>query len=372
MMTADTAPVPTESTGRRRWATWAALLSLLATLLLIVLHGDLRALAAATWREMLSISPAYLVLIVIFKVMQALLSSLSWRNALNCTWPHANLSYRFVVGIDQGQDIVNAVVPGRAGTWAMLGVIGLSIPGARAPKLLTIWGVQNLAFLFFASVSYTLVAVGLPRQRQDQSGVIDRVSSVASSQPLVAGAIAAIVLTLLVVAAIYGRRKLDQVRQQIGEGLAILGTPSRYVRLMFLPALASYVFRCAAYVVLLSAFGIPVSVWTLALALGSSALAGTVRVTPGGLGTTQVLDVVALSAYAAPEIITAYSLSEIAITALVNTAVAIVALLSVNGWHGNRALLSHVRRGEFSAGLHSLGARQRALRARTRRQRHRS
>ncbi|HEV2073866.1 MAG TPA: lysylphosphatidylglycerol synthase domain-containing protein [Thermomicrobiales bacterium] len=371
MMTANTATLSTESTGRRRWVRWLALLLLLAVILLIVLHADLRALAVATWREMLSIPPAYLVLIVTFKVMQAALSSLSWRNALNWTWPHANLSYRFVVGIDQGQDIVNAVVPSRAGTWAMLGIIGLAIPGARAPKLLTIWGVQNLAFILFASVSYTLVAVGLPQQPQERQGPIERVSSFASAQPVLTGVVAGFIVILLIVAVIYGRRKLDQVRQQVREGLAILGSPARYVRLMFLPSLASYLFRCGAYVVMLSAFGIPVTIWTVALALGSNALAGTVRFTPGGLGTTQAIDIVALSAYAAPEVITAYSLSEIAITALVNTAVSIVALLSVNGWHGNRAVFGHLRRGEFTTGLHSVGARQRALRARPLRQRRR-
>jgi hypothetical protein len=251
-------------------------------------------------------------------------------------------------------------------------VIALSIRGARAPKLLTVWGVQNLAFILFASVSYTLVAVGLPQQPEDRHGVSDRVSSFASSQPLWTGAIAGTTVILFVVIVIFGRQRIDNVRQQVREGLAILGTPSRYVRLMFLPSLVSYLFRCAVYVVLLIAFGIPVTIWTLSLALSSQALSGAVRITPGGLGTTQAIDVVALSAYAAPEVITAYSLSEFAITAVVNTTVAIAALLSVNTWHGNRALLGYLRRGEFAAGLHSLGERQRALRARALRRRRRT
>jgi hypothetical protein len=116
--------------------------------------------------------------------------------------------------------------------------------------------------------------------------------------------------------------------------------------------------------VLLAAFGIPVTMWTLALALGSNALAGAVRITPGGFGTTQAIDVIALRDYASPEVVTAYSLSEIAITAVVSSTIALAALLSVSGWHGTRALLLHLHRGDVAARLHTLGQRQRALRAR--------
>jgi hypothetical protein len=372
MMTAETGAPGIESTGQRRWVPRVALLSLLAVILVIVLRGDLRALAALAWREMLSIPPRYLVLIVTFKVLQALLASLSWRNALNATWPQADLSYRFVVGVDQGQDTVNAVAPGRAGTWAMLAVLKVTIPGARAPKLLMVWAVQNLAFLLFASVSHTLVAVGIPQQPSDRRGASDRIAGVASAQPLWTAAIVGVIVILIVVTIIFGRNRIDNARQQALEGLAILRTPSRYLRLMFLPALASYLFRCAACMMLLTAFGIPITIWTLSLALSSQALSGAVRVTPGGLGTTQAIDVAALSAYAAPEVITAYSLSEFAVTAVVNTTVAITALVSVNTRHGNRALLNQLRRGEFAAGLDSLGERQRVLRSRARQRRRRS
>lgn len=364
-MATDIAVPAPESPFRRRWLTWGAVLSLLALIALVALLPGLRALAADTWREMRSIPPGYLVLIFACKILQSLFSALTWRNALLAAWPNANLSYRFVLGVDQGQVALNTVAPARAGTWAMLGIYGLSIRGARAPKLLAVWGVQNLAFLLFAAVNYTVVAIGLPNQTQPSGGVTDRVSTFASAQPLAAGAIAVIVMILLVVAATVARRKIGQVRQtrqQVREGLAILHPPARYLRLIFLPSLVSYGFNCAAYVVLLAAFGIPVTIWTLTLALGSNALAGAVRITPGGLGTSQAIDVIALRAYAAPDVVTAYSLSEIAITAVTSATLAIVALVSVSGWHGTRRLLLH--RNEFSTGLHRLGERQRALRTR--------
>ena len=114
---------------------------------------------------------------------------------------------------------------------------------------------------------------------------------------------------------------------------------------MVLPSIASWLFSCAAYAVLLRAFDIPLTIWSLALALGSNALGGAVRVTPGGLGPSQALDVIALRDYASAEVVTAYSLSEIAISAIVSICLALGAMLSIGGWHGTRRVLRHLRRG---------------------------
>jgi uncharacterized membrane protein YbhN (UPF0104 family) len=143
------------------------------------------------------------------------------------------------------------------------------------------------------------------------------------------------------------------------DGLAILGTPSRYIRLIFLPSLASYLLRTASNIVMMAAFGIPITLWTLSLVLGSRALAGAVRVTPGGLGTTQAMDVVVLGDYASADVITAYSLSDFAISAILSFAVAIPALLSVNGWNGTKSLLRY--RDQLSEGVHTLAEHERTL-----------
>ncbi len=356
-MAVDIATPVSDSISRRRWIPWAAVLLLLGLISLVAIHPGLRGLASDTWREMRSISPAWLALIFALKTFQAIFSAMTWRNALLAAWPRANLPYRFVLGVEQGHIAINTVTPARVGTWAMLGIFGLSIPGARLPKLLAVWGVQNLAFVLFTGVNYAVVTIGLPGRTRESGGVADRVSSFASAQPLVTGGIVVGAAALLIGGAIMARRKIGQVRQQVREGLAILHPPARYFRLLFLPSLVSYFFTCASSAVLLTAFGIPVTIWTLALALSSGALAGAVRITPGGLGTTQAIDAIALRDYAAPEVVTAYSLSEIAITALASSAIAVVAFLSLSGWRGTRSLLLHLYHGEVSAGLHSLGER---------------
>jgi hypothetical protein len=248
----------------------------------------------------------------------------------------------------------------------MLGFVRGAIPGARTSTLLATWGVHNLAFALFAMIASAVAATG-GTQQPGGAGPAARLTSVATERPLLAMAVAVILAGAIAVVAFRNRARLAELRRHIVAGLAILRTPARYGRLLFLPALGSYALRCAAYAVLLDAYGIPVTIWTVALALGSHALAGAVRLTPGGLGTTQVADVVALGAYAPADVVTAYSLAEIALTAIVSGVVSIVALGSLLGWRGSRRLLAHARRGDLAAGLHAVAARQRARVARRRR-----
>lgn len=358
------------ATSRRSWAVWASVLCLVAVVALVALVPGLRSLAASSWREIWSMPAWALAAMVALKVGQALLASLSWRNALKSAWPESPLSYRFVVGIDQGQDVVNTVLPGRAGTWAMLGIVRSAIRGARTSTLLAAWGVHNLAFVVFAMTASAVAAAG-GASRAGGRGPGEQVVDVASGRPLLATLVALLLGGAIAVLAIRGRERLAGLRRNVQAGLAILRTPTRYALLLFLPALGSYVMRCAAYAVLLHAYDIPVTIWTVALALGSHAIAGAVRLTPGGLGTTQVADVVALSPYAPPEVITAYSLAELALNGLVSGLVSVTALVSLIGRRGSWLLLGHLRRGELAAGLRAVGARQRALRSRVQARRRR-
>lgn len=362
MNATDAAP-PVEP-SRRPWAVWLGALCLIALVALVVFLPGLRHLVATSWREVWSMPPLSLAVIVALQVGQALLASLSWRNALKSAWPGSHLPYRFVVGIDQGQDVVNTVLPGRAGTWAMLGVVRGAIPGARTSTLLATWGVHNLAFALFALLASAVAAAGGTRQAGGGDGIGARAAGVVTERPLLAAGIAVVLVVVIAVMAVRSRATLAELRRHVAAGFAILRSPARYGLLLFLPALGSYALRCAAYAVLLDAYDIPVTIWTVALALGSHALAGAVRLTPGGLGTTQVADVVALSAYAPADVVTAYSLAEIALNAIVSALVSVVALASLIGWRGSRRLLGHLRRGELSAGLRAVGARQHRLRER--------
>jgi uncharacterized membrane protein YbhN (UPF0104 family) len=324
---------------RGRWLSFSAFVLLAFVIAIIIVDADTRQLIGDAWREMLDISPALLFVIVVFKIGQALFSALTWRNILAAAYPDHPLPLGFVLGIDQGQDAVNMVSPVRAGTWAMLGLFRLSIPGARAGGLMAVWGVQTIAYAVFALVNYVVLALFLPGAVEGRGDATERLRTYGADRPLISTVIVIAVLGALAFLLVRLRRRLIDFKEQAVRGAAILGTPRRYFLLVFIPSFLSVLCRCGTYGVLLAAFEIPVTFWTVALATGAHALAGAVRVTPGGVGTTQAIDVIALREYAPAETVTAYSLSEAAITAIVSFVLSLMALVAVLGFSGTYSLL---------------------------------
>ena len=98
---------PPESNHRGRWATLFALAMLAAVAALVMLQPGLRSLAGDTWRELRGISLAWLALIIPARIGQAIFSAVCWRNSLNAAFPRFALPFRFVLGLDQGQDALN-------------------------------------------------------------------------------------------------------------------------------------------------------------------------------------------------------------------------------------------------------------------------
>ena len=122
-------------------------------------------------------------------------------------------------------------------------------------------------------------------------------------------------------------------------GGAILRTPGRYILQVMVPTLLAFALRWGVTGTLLLAFGISPSLETLLRVNVSHGLARTVQVTPGGFGTTQAFDLVALRGIAPVEVITAYSLSQAAILLLFNIAFGLVALTWAFGWDRTARLM---------------------------------
>lgn len=339
--------VPVESeppSSRRRWIGYGSFALLAVVIAIVAIDPATRRLLADAWRRMMDISPGLLALIVLFKIGQAFFSALTWRNILAAAYPDQPLSLSFVLGVDQGQDAVNMVSPVRAGTWAMLGLFGLTIRGAQAATLLAVWGVQTIAYAVFAFVNYVMLAFWLPGSVEGRGDFTERIRTFGADRPWISTLIAIAVVLAALFLAVRLRRRLAELKNQVLLGAAILGTPQRYLLLVFLPSALSVLCRCGTYAVLLTAFEIPVTFWTVALATGAHALAGAVRVTPGGVGTTQAIDVIALRSYAPAENVTAFSLSEAAITAIVSFVLSLIALVTALGFSGTLSLVRNRHR----------------------------
>ena len=319
---------------------WFALVSMLAVaaVLLILFDATIRTSALDTWRRMAAVQPRMLALICALKIGQAIFSAMIWRNILCAAYPNQDISYKFVLGVDQGQDAINAIAPAKAGTWALLSAFRFSIPGARMPTMLGVWAVQSIGFFVFAVINMIVLAITVPSAVGDRTSIFTSIANFFTNRPFVAWPALAVVALVAVVAAIRMRPAISRTRKQLVLGAAILGTPRSYLLRVFLPTALNMVFRCAVSIALLSSFDIPVTPATVSLSLASQSVAGAVKVTPAGLGTTQAINVVAFQAFASAEAVTAYSLTETALTAIISLLIGIVALFWAFGWTRSRTM----------------------------------
>ena len=143
-----------------------------------------------------------------------------------------------------------------------------------------------------------------------------------------------------------GSAGLGEFGQQLAQSGAILRTPGRYALLVVVPTALAFACRWGVTGVLLAAFDFPVTLETLVRVNISHGLARSLQVAPGGLGTTQAFDLVALQGLAPVEVITAYSLAQSAILLAFNVTFALAALAWAYGWERTRALFPPPRRGQ--------------------------
>jgi uncharacterized membrane protein YbhN (UPF0104 family) len=255
--------------------------------------------------------PRRLILIVVMlKIVQTIASTFSWRNALRAAFPDEPITFKRVFTIEQGKDAANLFIPSKVGMWGMLSAFRLSIPGAQMPTLMAAWGAQSLGFMLFGLVNTAIAAFLLPEALANRSNPASGAIRYVQDQP--------IAIVLVLVAVIGGacllaarcRERILKVKDQFLAGIAIVGSPTRYATQILLPVAISYSCRYGITIAVMSAFGIPITPSTVALALTSHQIAGAIRVTPGGFGTTQAVDVVTLHAFASSSTIAAYSVTQ--------------------------------------------------------------
>jgi hypothetical protein len=172
-----------------------------------------------------------------------------------------------------------------------------------------------------------------------QNGFLDWLTGVFAEWPLLAIPLIALIVSLLVVLLRRSRSWLRGFVAEMSMGGAILRTPGRYVLQVVVPTLLAFALRWGVTGTLLLAFGILPSLETLLRVNVSHGLARSVQVAPGGFGTTQAFDLVALQGIAPVEVITAYSLSQAAILLLFNIAFGLVALTWAFGWDRTARLM---------------------------------
>ena len=303
---------------------------------------DLRTWLGDVWRTMMAVPPRFLLIAMALKLACVALDSFAWMITLRAAFPERAISFRQVFGIVQGGVGLLTIIPPKFGGIPVLGLYRAVLPDLPLTTMVASRGVQGIASWLTGTV--IVVAFGAASiESGGEAAWTDRALRFAQEQPLAAAALTLAVVGLLVLLAKQGRSWVRALGQQLLHAGAIVRQPRRYVFLVALPTVLAFALRWAMTATLLMAFAIPVNLETLVRVNVAHGLARSVQLTPGGFGTTQVFDLVALRGFATPEVITAYSLAQSALLLFFNVLCGVLAVLWVLGWDRTVGLFRRTR-----------------------------
>jgi uncharacterized membrane protein YbhN (UPF0104 family) len=260
---------------------------------------------------------------------------LSWRsrayfNVLRAAYPAERFQWRRVWGAYIAAYGFNNVVPARGGDLVRLFLTKSSVPNSSYPAIASSFAVELVfdAFMaiFILTFAFTQGVFPKPPDFSDL-GAFDL--SYFASHPR----FTLFALTFLGVAAVVAFALLSiRVRAfwaRVRQGVTILSDRRRYLREVFALQLVGWMFRFAAFWLLLEAFGVGGSVRNVLLVLGVNAVAAVVPFTPGGAGVQQALLVKVFAGTAAGATVAAYSVGQQIAIGAVSLGVGFLALLTI-------------------------------------------
>jgi len=141
----------------------------------------------------------------------------------------------------------------------------------------------------------------------------------------------------------------------VTEGGAILRTPRRFVCGVLALQFAAYVLRMGVFATFMRAYGIPVTLGSVLLLMGVSAVSSTFSATPGGVGTQQALATVVLRNTASSQTVAGYSFGQQLILGAWDLIFGLALLWSTIGLAATRDLTRRRQRPDPAEPLHLVG-----------------
>lgn len=278
---------------------------------------------AAVPGHLAGLDPAWALVALAFHVANHVLRSVAWRTTLTAAYPEAPLPLRRVAAAYASGVALNAVAPARGGDAVKVGLMRASLPGSS---------VATIAATMSVLVLFDLVAATLLLTGAGLSGAVPLDVSAPAVGPVALAVGAGVLILLAAVVLLAGprvRRAVRSLGARLREGGAILRTPGRYVRGVALVQLAAWTCRIGVVFCLLAAFGLPATVPSAALVMILAGASTLVPMTPGGMGTQQVLVTFALSNAASASAVLSFSLAMQAGITAVNALLGLVAAMVV-------------------------------------------
>jgi uncharacterized membrane protein YbhN (UPF0104 family) len=269
---------------------------------------------------------------VVLESAQTSFAALAWFGILRAALPRTVMPFRLILACYAVAVALNGFLPANVGTFVMLVMFTTLLAGATFTLVFsglivekipfTVLNVALYLYLFFTISGSFSIKLGF---LADHTGLVIM---------LLIGAI----VLLILLARIFWER-LENLRQQLISGGAILRSPRRTVTQLFLPVLGSYAARLAIVAVFLGAYSIPVNFENVATVTASNSVSNSVSATPGGVGVTQAMNSAALSGSTSAKTATAYSIGQQLIISAWDVLFAIILVSWVFGWSGGKQLV---------------------------------
>ena len=234
--------------------------------------------------------------------------ALAWRAILAAAYPSARIRLVDVGAAYAAGVAANAYLPARGGEALKIALVRLRVPGSTVAGVGASGGV---VLVFDALVAAALVG---------SAWALGFLPTFPAPSPVALGAAgAALAVAVLLAAA------LPRLRAAAVQGVAILRTPGLYLRRVVPLQAAAWACRIGVVFAMLAAFGVPASIPAAGLVVVAGGLSTAVP-TPGGVGTQQLLVVLALHHVATAASALSFSVGMQAGVTLTNTLLGLLAL----------------------------------------------
>ena len=272
--------------------------------------------------------------------------SRAYYHTLRAAYPNERFRWRNIWGAYVAAYGFNNVVPARGGDVMKLFLVHGSVPGSTYPAVGSSFFVEAV---FDASMAIPILIFAFtqgvfPKPPDFSKLNAFDLSFFASHPRFLLFTLTALALLALAAFALLSRRvRLFWAR--VRQGLTILFDRRRFLREVWLVLFCGWLFRCAAFWMLLEAFHIGGSVRNVLLVIATNVVASVVPFTPGGAGVQQAVLVSVFGSGAA-----AYSVGQQIAIAVLSLSLGFFAIVAIFRFRSFKEVIAAGRRSREAEG----------------------
>jgi uncharacterized membrane protein YbhN (UPF0104 family) len=262
--------------------------------------------------------------------LKILVRTFAWRNILQASYPELRVPWRPVCGAYIAGVGVNSIVPGRGGDLLKLYLVHRRLPATTYTTLASTLVTETLLDLVLA------LAIFLWALTQGVLPSLDVLPNIPSfdwgwliARTKAGATVFALLTTAAIVLIWWASRHVENFKQRVGAGFAILRDPGRYAREVASWQLLSWVLRIASLYFFLEAFHVTATVHNALLAQVVDSLSTLLPFSPGGAGTKQGLLVFVLDGEAPASKLLAFSVGQYVAVTIFNVAIGAIAIYAM-------------------------------------------